>query len=102
MSLKRQRKKAGEEDYDYWSLVRTVRTARGRRHEIVARLGKLDGVEQKAACGWHDLDAMLERVELLGNWSLASHAPNDFGGESTSGYACTLPVATRIRASSCW
>jgi transposase len=60
MFLKRQRKRAGGEDYDYWSLVRTVRTARGPRHEVVARLGKLDGVEQKAARGWHDLDALLE------------------------------------------
>jgi transposase len=60
MFLKRQCKRAGGEGYDYWSLVRTVRTARGPRHEVVARLGKLDGVEQKAARGWHDLDALLE------------------------------------------
>jgi len=60
MFLKRQRKRADGEKYDYWSLVRTVRTARGPRHEVVARLGKLDGVEQKAAGGWHDLDALLE------------------------------------------
>ena len=60
MFLKRQRKRAGGEDYDYWSLVRTVRTARGPRHELVARLGKLDGVEQKTARGWHHLDALLE------------------------------------------
>jgi transposase len=60
MFLKRQRKRTGGEDYDYWSLVRTVRTARGPRHEVVARLGKLDGVEQKTARGWHNLDALLE------------------------------------------
>jgi len=60
MFLKRQRKCARGEDYDYWSLVRTVRTARGPRHEVVARLGKLDGAEQKTARGWHDLDALLE------------------------------------------
>jgi transposase len=60
MFLKRQRKSARGEAYDYWSLVRTVRTARGPRHEVMARLGKLDGVEQKAARGWHDLDALLE------------------------------------------
>lgn len=60
MFLKRQRKRSRGEDYDYWSLVRTVRTARGPRHEVVARLGKLDGVEQKAARGWQHLDALLE------------------------------------------
>lgn len=52
MFLKRQRKRAEGEDYDYWSLVGTVRTARGPRHQVVARLGKLDGVEQKAARGY--------------------------------------------------
>jgi len=60
MFLKRQRRRARGEDYDYWSLVRTVRTARGPRHQVVARLGKLDGTEQKAARSWHDLDALLE------------------------------------------
>ncbi len=60
MFLKRQRKRMDGEDYDYWSLVRTVRTARGPRHEVVARLGKLDGIEQKAARGWRHLDALLE------------------------------------------
>ena len=64
MFLKRQRRRAGGEDYDYWSLVRTVRTARGPRHQVVARLGKLDGTEQKAARSWHDLDALLEGRSL--------------------------------------
>ncbi len=60
MFLKRQRKRSDGEDYDYWSLVRTVRTARGPRHEVVARLGKLDGVEQKEFREWRHLDALLE------------------------------------------
>ena len=60
MFLKRQLKEARGEPYDYWSLVRTVRTARGPRHQIVARLGKLDGVEQKAVRCWDQLDALLE------------------------------------------
>ena len=60
MFLRRHRKEAGEEDYQYWSLVKTVRTARGPRHQIVVRLGKLDGAEVQAARGWEDLDALLE------------------------------------------
>lgn len=60
MFLKRQRKRCRGEDYDYWSLVQSVQTARGPRHRVVARLGKLNGREQKAARGWHDLDALLE------------------------------------------
>lgn len=60
MFLKRQRRHVGGETYEYWTLVKTVRTARGPRHQLVARLGKLDGSEVGAARGWHDLDALLE------------------------------------------
>lgn len=60
MFLRRHRKEAGGEDYEYWSLVKTIRTARGPRHQIVARLGKLEGAQVQAARGWEDLDALLE------------------------------------------
>jgi len=60
MFLRRHRKEAGGEDYEYWSLVKTIRTARGPRHQIVARLGKLDGAQVRVARGWEDLDALLE------------------------------------------
>jgi transposase len=60
MFLRRHRKEAGGEAYPYWSLVKTVRTARGPRHQIVARLGKLDGAEMERARGWQDLEALLE------------------------------------------
>lgn len=59
MFLKRHPKRAGGEDYQYWTLVRTVRTARGPRHQTVAHLGKLDEREQRAG-RWDDLDAMLD------------------------------------------
>lgn len=59
MFLKRHPKRAGGENYTYWSLVRTVRTARGPRHQTVAHLGKLDEREQKAG-GWNDLESMLD------------------------------------------
>ena len=59
MFLRRHRKHSGGESYEYWSLVKTIRTARGPRHQLVARLGKLDGEEVAAARGWHDLDALL-------------------------------------------
>ncbi len=60
MFLRRHRKHAGGEIYEYWSLVKTVRTVRGPRHQLVARLGKLDGAEVAVARGWQDLDALLE------------------------------------------
>lgn len=59
MFLKRHPKRARGEDYEYWTLVRTVRTARGPRHETVAHLGKLDEAEQYAG-GWNDLEALLD------------------------------------------
>lgn len=60
MFLRRHCKAAAGETYQYWTLVKTVRTARGPRHQIVAHLGKLDGAEVETARGWHDLDALLE------------------------------------------
>jgi transposase len=60
MFLRRHRKHARGETYEYWSLVKTIRTARGPRHQVVARLGKLDGAEVRAARCWEDLDALLE------------------------------------------
>src|SRR5688500_5551135 len=60
MFLRRHRKDARGEHYDYWSLVKTVRTARGPRQQLVAHLGKLDGSQTHAARQWEDLDQLLE------------------------------------------
>jgi hypothetical protein len=60
MFLKRQRRHAGGETYEYWTLVKTVRTARGPRHRVVACLGKLDGTAAKSARSWGELEAMLD------------------------------------------
>ena len=60
MFLRRHRKQANGESYEYWSLVKTVRTARGPRQQLVARLGKLDGTAVAADRCWQDLDALLE------------------------------------------
>jgi hypothetical protein len=45
MFLRRRTKHVGGEDYTYWSLVKTVRTAKGPRHKLVAHLGKLTPAE---------------------------------------------------------
>jgi len=60
MFLRRHGKHAGGQTYEYWSLVKTVRTAKGPRHETVAHLGKLDELTVQSARGWTDLDALLE------------------------------------------
>lgn len=59
MFLKRHAKRSGGETYEYWTLVRTVRTARGPRHETVACLGKLDERERQST-GWNELEALLD------------------------------------------
>lgn len=74
MFLRRHRKHSGGETYEYWSLVKTVRTARGPRHQLVARLGKLDGAELCAARGWQDLDGLLEGRPLATQLELPSTA----------------------------
>lgn len=53
----------GGERYEYWELVRTVRTASGPRHETVAYLGKMEETEVRREYGWSDIDAMLEGRE---------------------------------------
>ena len=47
---------AGAGSYEYRSLVGKVRIARSPGHQIVARLGKLDGSGVGAAREWSDLD----------------------------------------------
>lgn len=57
MYLRRNRSPQG---YEYWTLVRSVRTAQGPRQQLVATLGKLPGLDAKVRVGWEDVDALLE------------------------------------------
>jgi len=57
MFLRKKRKVSGGENYEYWSLCETVRTAKGPRQRVVATLGKLD--EEETRSGWDDVDALL-------------------------------------------
>jgi transposase len=54
------RNRSGQGDYEYWTLVRSVRTAQGPRQEIVATLGKLPGLDERVRAGWEDMEALLE------------------------------------------
>jgi transposase len=60
MFLRRNRRVVNGEAYEYWTLVRTVRTAKGPRQEIVACLGKEPGVDSPARHGWEDIADLLE------------------------------------------
>jgi transposase len=63
MFLRRNRRVVDGEVYEYWTLVRTVRTAKGPRQEIVATLGKTPGLESRARHGWEALGDLLEGRE---------------------------------------
>lgn len=60
MFLRRNRRIVDGQSYEYWTLVRTVRTAKGPRQEIVATLGKTPGLDQRTRHGWEDVAALLE------------------------------------------
>ena len=60
MFLRRNRRRVDGETYEYWTLVRTVRTAKGPRQEVVASLGKTPGLDQRSRHGWEDLTDLLE------------------------------------------
>jgi transposase len=60
MFLRRNRRTLNGECYDYWTLVKTVRTAKGPRQELVATLGKEPGLESRTRHGWEQVGDLLE------------------------------------------
>ncbi len=59
MFLRRNKKKKGGVDYDCWTLVESVRTARGPRQRIVATIGKLPGLDREERIGWDEIGRIL-------------------------------------------
>lgn len=60
MYLRRHDKKVDGECYNYWSLVESVRTARGPRQKIVAAIGKLPGLDEEERIGWEEIRRILD------------------------------------------
>lgn len=60
MFLRRNKRKKNGETYDYWTLVESVRTARGPRQRIVATIGKLPGLDAEARVGWEHIADILD------------------------------------------
>jgi transposase len=60
MFLRRNRRTLNGECYEYWTLVKTVRTAKGPRQEIIATLGKEPGLESRSRYGWEQIAELLE------------------------------------------
>jgi transposase len=58
--LRRNRRTVDGECYEYWTLVKTVRTAKGPRQEIVATLGKEPGLESRTRHGWEQVADLME------------------------------------------
>lgn len=63
MFLRRNRRRHGGELYEYWTLVESVRTARGPRQRVVATLGKLPSLDQEQQRGWEQIAQLLDGHE---------------------------------------
>jgi transposase len=59
MFLRHNTKKKGGVDYECWTLVESVRTARGPRQRIVATIGKLPGLDREERIGWDEIGRIL-------------------------------------------
>lgn len=60
MFLRRNRRHKNGEIYEYWTLVESVRTARGPRQRVVATLGKLPGLDDDERAGWEEITRLLD------------------------------------------
>jgi len=60
MFLRRNRRIVAGECYEYWTLVKTVRTAKGPRQGLVASLGKTPGLDNRTRHGWEQVADLLE------------------------------------------
>ncbi|MDP1625475.1 MAG: IS1634 family transposase [bacterium] len=80
MYLRRYSKKADGEEYGYWALVESVRTARGPRQRVVASIGKLPGLDKEERVGWEEIarilngksqpqDSLFEKTEEPPSWA---------------------------------
>lgn len=80
MYLRRHGKNVDGEEYGYWSLVESIRTARGPRQRIVATIGKLPGLDKEERIGWEEIsriltgqprhqDSLLEKYEEPPSWA---------------------------------
>jgi len=75
MFLRRHQRKKNGETYDYWTLVESVRTARGPRQRIVATIGKLPGLDEEARVGWEHIADILDGKARQEDF-LKSHTPD--------------------------
>ena len=70
MYLRRHRRRKAGHNYDYWTLVESVRTARGPRQRIVAHIGKEPGLDEDERLGWEHIGKLLDGQEQEGDEQL--------------------------------
>ncbi len=61
MFRRRNRRKVDRETFEYWTLVEIFRTGRDPLQWVVARLGKLPGLDEEERHGWEEICLMRER-----------------------------------------
>lgn len=60
MFLRRNQRRKGGVVHEYWTLVESVRTARGPRQRVVATLGKLPGLDDDERASWEEIAQLLD------------------------------------------
>jgi transposase len=60
MYLRPHRKTKNGVVYEYWSLVKSMRTERGPRQKTVACIGKMPGLDRRTRMGWEQIGAALD------------------------------------------
>ena len=60
MFLRHNRRTVDGQTYEYRTLVRTVRIAKGPRQKVVASLGRIPGLDQRTRHGWDSISDLLE------------------------------------------
>lgn len=62
MFLRRNRRRKKGETYEYWTLVESIRTARGPRQRVVTTIGKLPGMDREERIGWEELRRIVQGI----------------------------------------
>ncbi len=75
MFLRRNRRRKNREVYEYWTLVESVRTARGPRQRVVATLGKEPGLDDEERAGWDEIARLLDGRPRTGTQGDLLEAP---------------------------
>jgi transposase len=85
--LKRSRRRYKGEDYESWSLVESVRTARGPRQRLVATLGKLPGLDEEARVAWEHVADILDGKARPADFFNAAPEPPEWATVDLKGVA---------------